>query len=140
MASFVTNGIEGLSLSLSEIADIPDKVVDDMLSAGAKIVADAQKNEGRKQGVHRTGVTLSSIKAGKPKRAKDGGRCIYVTPQGTNRDGVRNAEVAFVNEYGAPQRGISPRPFMRTANEAAEDQVAETQAKIYDNYLKTKNL
>ena len=42
-------------------------------------------------------------------------KSITVAPQGHNKRGTRNAEVAFVNEFG--KRGQPGRPALKTANE-----------------------
>lgn len=140
MASFTVNDLDGLLLDLAEAAELPDEVAEEMLLAEAKIVEDAQIYTGMKMGVHRTGVTLSSITHGKVKREKGGGRSMYVYPRGVNEDGNRNAEVAFINEFGAPQRDIAPRPFIAAANEEAAGAAVEAAAAVYDKFLKTKNL
>lgn len=140
MAELSVNGLDGLMMSLSEIAQLPDGVAEAMLDAEADIVESAQVYTGMKMGVHRTGVTLSSITRGKLKVTKEGGRVKYVYPRGVNDQGARNAEVAFVNEFGAPRRGIMPRPFILTANEEAADAAVEAAAQIYDSYLKSKEL
>ena len=140
MARFNADGLDALALGLEEMAELPDAVAEEMLAAEAEIVEKAQAGTGLRMGVHRTGVTLSSITHGRMKRGRDGGRVMHVYPKGTNGKGVRTAEVAFLNEFGAPKRGIAPRPFILTANEEAADAAAEAAAKVYDDYLKSKNL
>ena len=134
MASFEIGGIEGLILSTEEMSKIPDDVFSEMLIAGAEIVEEAQKKKGRVYGVYLTGDTLSSIRHGKPRRTRSG-RYIDVAPQGTDRDGNRNAEVAFVNEYGVKGRQ-KPRPFIRDANEEATPRVVDAQEEKFDDWLK----
>lgn len=140
MASFSVNDLDGLMLDMAAAAELPDDVAEEMLLAEAKIVEEAQVYTGKTMGVYDTGQTLASIGHGEMKLSRDGGRVLYVTPQGVNDKGVRNAEVAFINEFGAPERGIPARPFISTACENAADAAAEAAAKIYDKYLKSKNL
>lgn len=125
-------------LSLKEIIELPDGVAEDMLKAEAKVVEEAQIYVGFQKGVYRTGMTLSSITHGKLKRTKDGKRAIYVYPRGTNDKGVRNAEVAFINEYG--KGGKDGRQFIRTANELSADAAVEEAARVYDDFLRSKDL
>lgn len=140
MAKLSVNGLDDLMLSLEEIASIPDDVAAAMLDAEAQVVEEAQIAEGMTMGVYDTGQTLRSIRRGKMKKGRDGSRAVHVTPQGVNDRGERNAAVAFINEYGVPGRRIPPRPFVATANEkAARPAVAEAE-KIYDAFLKSKNL
>lgn len=140
MAKLSVNGLDDLMLSLEEIAAIPDDVAAAMLDAEAQVVEEAQIAEGKTMGVYDTGQTLASIRRGRMKKGRDGTRQVYVTPQGTNDKGERNATVAFVNEYGVPSRGIPPRPFIATANEKAADPAVAEAEKIYDDFLRSKNL
>lgn len=140
MAQMSVNGLDSLMDDLMEAADIPDDVAEEMLDAEAEIVEDAQVYTGMKMGVYDSGETLRSITRGKMKRGRDGRRSKYVYPRGTNQKGERNATVAFVNEFGAPQRGIQARPFILTANEAAADEATAAAADVYDKFLKSKNL
>lgn len=140
MAKLSVNGLDDLMLSLQEIAAIPDDVAREMLDAEAQVVEEAQLAEGMSMGVYRTGQTLASIRRGRMKKGRDGVRTVYVTPTGTNDKGERNAAVAFINEYGVPRRKIPPRPFIATANEKAADPAVAEAEKIYDEFLKSKNL
>ena len=137
MATFSAKGIEGLELSMREIAEIPADVQDEILNAQADVIVEAQKSRGRTYGVERTGMTLDSIKKGRPK-LKYGSRVVYVTPTGTNKDGNRHAEVAFVNNYG--KRTQKARPFITDANEMSAEQTTAAGAAVYDEWLKTKGL
>ena len=132
MAEFSISGLSELIGDLEGIAALPDEVAREMLEAEAEVIERRQKEVGEAMGVHRTGVTLGSITHGGMSRGSGGDRVMYVYPGG------RNAAVAFVNEYG--KRGQPARPFIRTANEAGADEAAEAAAKIYDSYLKNRDL
>lgn len=134
------SGIDDLSLSFSQIAEIPPDIQDEMLNAQADIGVKAQQEKARSYGVVRSGLTASSIRKTKPKIGKDG-RCIFVYPQGSRKRGktvTRNAEIAFIAEYG--RRKQKARPFIRAANEACAEQTTAAAASIYDRWLKSKNL
>lgn len=137
MARFEVKGFETLIHDLNEFANATADLIDEMLIAQADIVVEHQKRKGREYGVYRTGVTLNSIKRKAPKQ-DDNGRYIIVTPMGNNSKGVRNAEVAFINEYG--KRGQKARPFIRDGNKAAEPEADKAAEKIYNDFLKSKNL
>ena len=140
MAEIGFVGLDDLILSMEEIAQIPDEVQDAMLNAQADVVTAAQKARARAYGVQDTGLVISSIKKGKPKRKK-GVRVIYITPSGTRRRGkqtVRKAEIAFLNEYG--DRRQRARPFIRDANEACAEATTQAGFEVYDKWLKSKNL
>lgn len=141
MAGLSVNGLEELMFSLEEIMELPDGMALEMLEAEAKIVEEAQVYQGMKEGVYDTGTTLCSIGHGKMKRTQNGGRVMYVYPQGTRERGekkVRNAEVAFINEYGT--RTLEPRQFIRKANELAADAAVQAAAQIYGAFLDSKGL
>lgn len=138
MARLSVSGLDDLMLSMEEIASIPDDVAKEMLEAEAEIVEEAQIAYGMSMGVYRIGETLRSIRKGKMKRGKSGERLLYVSPQGTNDRGERNATVAFVNEFG--KRGQPARPFIGTANETAATPAVEAAAEVYDEWLKSKDL
>jgi HK97 gp10 family phage protein len=123
-------------LSYEQMAQIPDEVFDEMLNAGADIVAEKQKSVGERMGVHKTGVTLDSIKKSRKTGKTASRRYIDVYPQGKNADGNRNAEVAFINEYG--KIGQPARPFMRTANEEAAGEVADVAADVLHKHQDSK--
>lgn len=147
MAQFGVNGLDGLILSLEEVAAIPEDIQDQMLNAQADVVVAAQRAKVQAYGIY-DGTSpvhvADKIKKGRPKQRKDGGRVIYVTPTGTRTRGkekkqkVRNAEILFVNEFG--RKNQPARPAVAAAN--AESAEAATQAgfEVYDAWLKSKNL
>ncbi len=152
MAEINFKGLDEVTLSMQEVADLPDEVIDEMLNAGADVVARAQREEALKLGKlggyrndgqtidWSTGETARSIKKGKVK-IKDGKRILYVTPTGSRSRGnttVRNAEIAFLNEYGT--KTIHARNFLYIANEKCAAETTAAQAAVYDKFLESKNL
>lgn len=143
MARVEFSGIDELSLSLKEIAELPDEVIDAMLDARADVVVAAQRQAAKRmlKGPYVTNETARSIKKGKPK-LRGGHRVLYVTPTGSRKRGrakaVRNAEIAFINEYGT--RKIPARNFIRTANESCADAATAAEFEVYSRYLEKKGL
>ena len=143
MAEFSCNGLDGLMLSMQKLAEIPEDVQDEMLQAGAEVVAKAQREKVRAYGIYDGSSpehVADSIKPGKVK-LKKGQRIIYVSPTGSRRRGktvTRNGEILFVNEYG--RRGQKARPAVRDANEASAEATTAAQAEVYDKYLRSKDL
>ena len=148
MAEFSCNGLDDLMLSFQEIAAIPEEVQDEMLRAGAEVVAQAQREKVKAYGIYDGSSprhVADAIKPGKVKpgkvKLKKGQRVIYVTPSGSRRRGksvTRNAEILFVNEYG--KRGQKARPAIRDANEACAEQMVNAQMAVYDKHLRSKDL
>lgn len=152
MAEISFKGLDEFTLSLKEIAELPDEVIDEMLNAGADVAVAAQRREAEKLGKlggyrndgqridWSTGETARSIKKGRVK-TKDGHRVIYVTPTGSRRRGkttTRNAEIAFLNEFGT--KTIHARGFIRKANEDSAAAATAAQLAIYNKFLESKNL
>lgn len=138
------NGLDGLIDDLADLARLPDSVVDGILDAEADIILSAQREEIEKhwRGPHSAGISAKSIKKGKIKKGKDG-RSISVYPQGTRKRGgriIRNAEIAFINEYGAPKKRIAARPAIDTANKKNEREAVDAGERVYHSYLDSKNL
>lgn len=149
MAHMTVDGLGPLIDDLSELAALPDDVVADMLNAGADVLVQAQQKEVQQQwnGPYSMGISSESIqKDRKVRTTKDigvTGHSINVYPKGERKRGgksVRNAEIAFINEYGAPKRGIAARPAIFTANEKAADEAVEAGERVYHAYLDSKNL
>lgn len=137
MAKCTTQGLDTLVLDMAEIASLPDDVISDILNAEADVIVEAQKEMAKSMGVVDTGTMVASIKKGTVKSYGSEKR-IYVTPYGSNVRGTRNAEVAFINEYG--KKGQPARPFILTANEKGADSAVEAGEKVYTQYLDGKNL
>lgn len=141
MANLSTSGLEELVGGFDAIAELPDEVVLEMLVAEAEVIAPAQEAEARAMlsGEYSTGETAQSISYDKKLKKTADGRAIYVYPKGTRRHGNkrRAAEVAFVDEFG--KQGQPARPFIQTANEKVADRAIDAAARVYDDFLKSKN-
>ncbi len=138
------NGLDALSDDFAALARLPDKVVEDILDAEADVILPAQREEIEKQwrGPYSMGISSKSIKKGKVKKSKDG-RSLTIYPQGTRKRGgrtTRNAEIAFINEYGAPGRHIAARPAIDAANKKKESEAVDAGERVYNAYLDSRNL
>lgn len=158
MAKIDFRGLDEFRLTMQDVANLPESVQDEMLNAGADITVAAQRAEAAKLGKsyrnpgqtrdYSTGRVAASIKRGKVKIDKDGNRVLYITPSGSRTRGgkrkgkepkkTRNAEIAFMNEYG--RKDMPARGWIRLANEQSSEACTAAQAAVYDRYLKSKNL
>jgi len=144
MAGITVDGLDALMDDFVALAALPGKVAEDMLNAEADVLVQAQRAEieSRWRGPYSQGISARSVKKGKVKPSGVG-HIIDVYPQGTRKRGkqqVRNAEIAFINEYGAPGQGIAARPAINTANKKKEQEAVEAAEKVYHAYLDSKNL
>lgn len=162
MATFETTGIDDLMLSMQEVAEIPDEIVDDILAAGAEVVVEAQKKQLTSLGLFSSGKLILSIDWVKKSGDYKGGKRRYVLiyPTGvhhtyataqkqrqnkgrkSNRYSrkVRNNDIGFILEFGAPNRGIPAHAWMWEANEKSADATTAAELRVYDEFLKSKNL
>lgn len=133
MATITLDGFDELSEMFRELAPIPDDVLTDALNDMAKVAEAAVRQQGQALGVKDPQSQvhiLDKIIHTKPKKTKDGG-VSNVTFSGSRTRGrirTRNAEIAFINEYG--KRGQAPRPFIRLAAESAGDSIADAGEKV----------
>lgn len=144
MANMEVSGLDGLLGDLEALAGLPDSVGEDILNAEADVIVSAQREEIQRQwnGPYSLGISAESIKKTGVKKELDGSS-ISIYPQGTRKRGkkrIRNGEIAFLNEYGVPGRGIAPRPAIKMATAKAEETAVEAGAKVFDAYLDSKNL
>ena len=139
MATVTLEGSEELGAVFDRLAELPFEV----LSAAIDAMGDAAEEAVRKTGqsynvrdpesnVH----ILDSITHSRPKQSEDGGYA-YVRFKGSrvrgkNRKRTRNAEIAFVNEYG--KAGQAARPFVRVAAEQYADQIAAPGEKVLGDW------
>ena len=133
MADFNVTGLDDVMKEMMSHQQAAETAIPEMLNAGADILVKAQKAEMESMKIRQQkngGDTIKSIKASKIKKDKDGNSYIDVSPQGKNRRGGRNADVAFVNEYGKSNQDA--RPWMRTANAKCSDEITEKEKEIWD--------
>ena len=140
MANLVMSGFDELNDAFNRIGDIPFEVTAEALTEMATVAADKIKSTGEQMGVRdpESDVhVLDRIKPAKPKQTPGGGRC-DITFSGTRtRHGIktRNAEIAFINEYG--KRGQDARPFIKTGMKD-EESIAAPGEKIIGDWIESE--
>lgn len=140
MADFEFEGLAELMDDLAAIAEIPDDVAEEMLRAQAAVVIAAQKASASAHGLVDSGQLQNSIGIKGAMKKKGLNRYVDVSPKGKRKNGVRNAEVAFIHEYGAPKRKIPAKSWIRQANESSAEQTTDAAAAVYDQFLNSRNL
>ena len=133
MSEFSFSGIDDFIFSMEKVANIPEEVQDEILVEQADVLVHELRLRGEGYGVSDTGAMLQSIKAGKPKKGKKGGRQLVVSPRGKRKDGKTNGEVAFLNNYGT--RHQMARPFWTDTEKLTERTMEKVGAEVYDKYL-----
>ena len=136
MATLELYGFEDLQDALSRIGSIPFDVLEDALDGMSDVAAAKIRAQGGSMGVRDPESDvhiLDKIKRGKAKKTDDGGYADITFSGSRTRNGTttRNAEIAFVNEYG--KRGQAARPFIglamtqneKTIQDAAEEVIGD---------------
>lgn len=121
MARFKTEGLEELIDELQRHKEALDEAAPEMLRAGADVIADAWRDAIKKHRLIDTGEMLSSVSASYIITADTKKATIY--PAGKDSKGIRNAEKAFVNHYGASNKDATH--FVDDAKEQAEEAVTD---------------
>lgn len=141
MAKVDLSGFDELDAAFMRIGDLPKSLKEDALQAMAAVAARKIKSQGEAMGVRDPDSDvhiLDNIKVNKPELTPAGGYA-DITFSGTRtRNGVktRNAEIAFVNEYG--RRGQLARPFIGTAMSQNEDAIAKPGAELIGDWIESE--
>lgn len=138
MFEFDAAGISALQRDINAAGDIPDGVLKEMVEAQAKVIEEALVyNAGTMlQGPYYEGEVARSPKHKKPRILKTGA-ATTITFEGMQH-GNRNAEVAFVNEYG--KKSQPARPFIQKSIRETLTPAAEAARKILNDHISSKNL
>lgn len=145
MAIYKISGCEELIAAMERIADLPDDVMTNALHAMADKAAEKIQQSGRSMGVYDPESDVHILdtvkKTGKVKRTEEGGT-EAVTFTGSRTRGVRtanrtrNAEIAFINEYG--KRGQKARPFIRNALEKNGEEITAPAEEIIGGWIENE--
>lgn len=128
MAQTEIQGLKDVLDLTDNIGRATDQAIESGLIEAGEYMVDQIRAAGSSLGVYRTGSTIRSFKAAKPKKT-NAGYYLEIKPYGKNPGGARNAEVAFLNEYGVPSKRMAPRPFMQMARDRGEDTVGKIMEK-----------
>lgn len=142
MARFELDGFEEFDKAFRAVATIPWSVTKQALAQMADTAKAAVKRAGESMGVRDDGNEegphiLDSIVFTKTKKIRGGGYA-DLTFEGSRKRGntvTRNAEIAFVNEYGASRRGIAARPFVANGMASGEGAINEAADEIIGGWI-----
>lgn len=138
MASLELQGFDSLDEAFRRISEIPFSVTSEALNGMAEVAADIIRDQGERMGVRDPESDvhiLDKIKTGKPKQTESGGYAT-ISFSGSRQRGksrMRNAEIAFVNEYG--KRGQAARPFIGLAMTQNEDAILQPAEKTIGDWI-----
>ena len=152
MAKFNFNGMDEISASFEQLANITDEDKMSVIMPAAKLLVERQREKICSLFRQLTGDLAGSLTI--QEKSDDDGAYANIYLKGKHkgsstgkRKGKRNsngkysgtnAEVGYILEYGSPR--IAARHWMETANEEAEDEVMAAQQAAWDDLITRKGL
>lgn len=130
---------------LEKVASNVPHLCKQMMSAEADVVEPALRAALTAKGLVDTGKLRSSI----GRSSRKNGTELLVGPSGDHHsyisrrglaDTLRSGHLGYIHEYGAPQRGIQPKFWMRTAIFKVRGKALDAAEAVHDKYLKDNNL
>lgn len=135
MALFNGEGFDELLADLKQHGDLVLTAAPDMLQAGAAVVADAWRDAIRAHDLIDTGDMIDSVGPSDVVNTSSEKK-IAVYPQGRDRKGIRNAEKAFINHYGASRRKATH--FVDDAETKAEGPAVDAMAAVWFDKIESE--
>lgn len=133
MARLDMSGMDEVIQQMKNMQMLTSKIADEMLVAGAEVMEQSWKKTIARFGLIDTDDMRKSVGyTRKPKSINDV-RSIDIYPQGKDRDGVRNAEKAFVLHYG--RSNMDPTAFVDVAEQEAKAEADAAMEKIWDDFI-----
>ena len=131
-------GLDDLMKAFENISEVPVSVVERALTKMESIAADEIISSGERYGIRDRESNvhiLDNIKINKPKRTESGGYADVTFSGSRTRNGnsTRNAEIAFINEYG--KRNQQARPFIGEAMNKKAEEIVQAGADIVTEWM-----
>ena len=133
MAKFISTGMMGVIDRLDRMAGASDNMKREMLESAANVYVDTWKRVIRAKGHVRSGDMADSVGT-VFSDGNVGGATAEVYPQGKDRKGVRNAEKAFLLNYGwGKKKGDH---FVDQVEADANEPAVSAMEAVMDKYMK----
>lgn len=135
MALFNGEGFDELLSDLKTNGDMLDVAAPEILEAGAAVVADAWRDAIKAHDLIDSGDMLESVGHSEIVNTETEKK-VAIYPQGRDHKGVRNAEKAFVNHYGASHQKATH--FVDDAENQSEEPAVEAMAAVWYQKLESE--
>ena len=133
MAWIINTGLDEMLDDFRRLGDAAGEVQEKMIAAGVEILKEEWRKSAEGHRHKDTGAMIKSIGASGVKR--DGSAVFSIVyPDGKDKTGTRNAEKAFILNYGTSK--IKASHWVEEAEEAAEPLIMEAYLKIWDEHIK----
>lgn len=138
MARFNTSGLDDLVADMMRHKEQTGPVAEEMVNAAVEEIAAAWKTNAEAHGLRDTGAMIESIGYPDPVQNIGGALARDVYPVGKDSKGVRNAEKAFILNYGSST--IPATHWIDDADEASGPVVQERLEAIWERHLRESGL
>lgn len=135
MARFDTSGLDDTIREMRKLGEESGEAATAMLQAGAEEVKKAWRLAAEEHGLRDTGDMIESIGFAREPKDIGGIKEIDIYPQGKDRHGVRNAEKAFILNYG--RTGYDPTYWVEDADRYSEDYAIPAMQAVWDEFVAT---
>lgn len=132
MAKFKVTGLDEIIKDMNRLGQQVGPVADEMLQAGAAVVQWEWQKAISNAGLIDTGDMFASVRPTKPKET-GGVKSLTVYPQGKDSTGTRNAEKAFIGNYGRENQPATH--FADKAEENAEAPAQTAMEAVWDRFI-----
>lgn len=135
MARIDAPGLDDLIREMQRMGEESGDVAETMVNAAVIEIRDAWRQSAENHGLRDTGAMIESI--GFPAPVQNAGGILYrdVYPQGVDGKGVRNAEKAFILNYGTKRKAATY--FVDEADQAAGPKVQQRLEEIWGEFIDT---
>lgn len=135
MARFDTSGLDKLISEMQRMGQDSGAVAEAMVNAAVIEIRDAWKESAEAHDLRDTGAMIKSI--GFPAPVQNMGGALYrdVYPQGKDAKGTRNAEKAFVLNYGTSR--VPATYWVDEADERSGPKVQQRLEEMWGEFLET---
>lgn len=135
MARFNTSGLDNLIRDMQRMGQDSGAIAEAMVNAAVIEIRNAWRESAEAHELRDTGAMIESI--GFPNPVQDIGGTLYrdVYPQGTDAKGTRNAEKAFILNYGTSR--IPATYWVDEADEKSGPKVQTRLEQMWGEFLET---
>lgn len=132
MARFNVTGMEAVIKDMVRMDQQTGRVADEMLLAAAGVMTEAWKTAIQSHGLIDTGDMFRSVGPTRPV-TKEGVRSLTVYPKGKDSTGTRNAEKAFVANFGRTRQAATH--FADEAEREGEEPAQTAMLAVWDVFI-----
>lgn len=133
MARFEAPGLDDLIRDMQRLGEDAGPCAEAMVDQAAIVIRDEWRKSAEEKGLRATGAMIESI--GFPEQVRKIGGVLSqdIYPQGTDSKGTRNAEKAFILNYGS--RRIAPTYWVDDADAASGPIIEAKLTEMWGEFL-----